>query len=95
METQQERPSQEQIKVKLTKLMSSHKNLRTDTVEGVTLSLPVVGERFIMWGEGLEDKEATREVVTTPVLTATPFNNGHLIFETANSVYRVDRIQGE
>ena len=71
------------FKVKLTKIKSNHKNLRTDTVEGFSNSLPTVGEPFNMWGEGLEF--GTRWITTTPVITINKCG-----FDTANSSYHID-----
>lgn len=69
----------------LKKVESNHNNLRTETVEG-TFKIPVVGEDFVLYGEGL--KFGTRIVRTTPVQEVT--QDGNVInFKTRNSTYRV------
>ncbi len=79
------------FKVKLTKIESSHKNLRTDIVEGLTESMPVVDQDFVMFAEALEPGGTIRYIRTSPVKEVTEDRNG-LSFKTNNSSYRLELI---
>ena len=73
--------------VKLIKVKSNHKNLRTDTVEGVIQSLPKVGEPIVLFGKGLEF--GTRVVHTTPIQSIEKIENVYTVI-TQNSTYRLE-----
>ncbi len=70
------------MKVRLTKVSSTHNRLRTDEVVGEAFCAPVVGERFEMYAEPLDSAMDIRLVSTSPVTT---FDGRRL--STANSVY--------
>ena len=74
------------MKVRLTRIESSHSNLRTDTVEGDLLYWPVVGESIIITAEPLVES-GMRLVRTSSVCKI----EGDL-FHTRNSVYRLERL---
>jgi len=74
------------MNVTLTKLESTHSNLRTETVVGEAALLPRVGHPFFMTSESLTDKEAVRYIRTTPVVLVNQ-NNGVIEFSTLNSNY--------
>jgi len=74
------------MNVTLTKLDSTHTNLRTETVVGEAALLPEVGHPFFMTSESLTDKEAVRYIRTTPVVLVNQ-NNGVIEFSTLNSNY--------
>lgn len=74
-------------RVILTKLNSSHNNLRTDVIEGYTVTLPAEGVEFIMWSEGLEF--GTRYVRTTAIQTVERIDRIYE-FNTLNSKYRLE-----
>jgi hypothetical protein len=77
--------------VKLTKIESNHKNLRTDTVEGVTEMLPTVGESFILIGKPLTEGAIFRTVFTTEIQFVERMGN-EIMFKTRNSTYKVEII---
>lgn len=74
------------MKVRLTKIESSHNNLRTDIVEGDLLYWPGVGESIIVTAKPLVEG-GMRLVRTSPVSKI----EGDL-FHTLNSVYRLERL---
>lgn len=80
----------EQYKVKLTKVKSTNTNLRTDTVEGVTNSLPEVGKVVRIFGEGLEF--GTRVVTTSTVQSVEKISNEY-VFNTLNSTYKLEILE--
>jgi hypothetical protein len=69
--------------VKLTKISSSHNNLRTNDVTGKCHVLPQVGTSFTMFAEGLEF--GTRIIATSEVKEVTPEG-----FKTENSEYKLE-----
>lgn len=75
------------MKARLTKIVSSHNNLRTDEVVGELAFWPSTGERICMLGESLTDPDAHRSVITSPICKI----EGDL-FHTLNSVYRLERL---
>jgi len=78
------------VKVLLTKLFSSHENLRTRSVMGFSHDLPVVGEPFVLFSNPLDPAASIRVVRTTPVEKTLDPPNGSSEFWTANSHYRID-----
>lgn len=82
-------------KVKLTKVASSHNNVRTDVVEGVTPTWPPeVGTGFVLFGEGLEVPGSVRMIGTTPIQEVKPLMSGpdcqEFVIKTENSTYRLE-----
>lgn len=73
--------------VVLTKLESNHSNLRTDVIEGYTVTLPSEGTEFIMWSEGLEF--GTRYVRTTAIKMVEKGDRVYR-FSTQNSKYLLE-----
>jgi hypothetical protein len=76
------------MKVKLEKLQSNHNNLRTDTVEGAAIGLPMVGESFRMVSDPIDPKKDGRFIITSPVQGFARIGNA-ITFVTANSTYRL------
>lgn len=74
------------MKVRLTKIVSSHDRLRFPSVEGDLVEWPVVGARIHIIGIS-PTPGADRHVITTPVKKIA----GEVI-HTANSVYRLEKI---
>ena len=77
------------LRVKLVRIKSNHKNLRTDEIEGKTTHIPQVGERFMIFAPPLESG-SFRTVVTTEVQECV--YDEHLrrfAFKTMNSEYEV------
>ncbi len=75
--------------VELTRLSSTHRNLRTDSVVGYCREMPKKGARFLLTGEGLSHPTLTRVVETTPVQAIVPRLDGVLDFFTENSRYHL------
>jgi len=76
------------VKVKLTRISSNHRNLRTDEVVGETEDLPEVGHLFIMTAPPLDPANAIRSIVTTPVRVCERIGD-EFDFHTRNSHYRL------
>lgn len=75
------------MRAKLTRIKSSHQNLRTDEVVGELLYLPEIGGPIRMAAEGLEF--GTRVIVTSPVIDIEQPDDSTYICETANSIYHI------
>jgi hypothetical protein len=74
----------------LTKIFSTHTNLRTPSVEGKFSRLPSAGQSFCMIAPSLAEEGLFREVTTSVVdQTWKVESNGKTIicFKTQNSVY--------
>lgn len=78
--------------VRLTKLSSSHKNLRTDVIEGTAPNLPEKGQSFVVFGESLTPENNVRVVQTTEVQSVETMGNEH-VFQTLNSTYKVEVLE--
>ncbi len=76
-------------KVKLTKVRSSHSNVRTNEIEGETLDLPEAGKSFVLIGESLAFKGGGRIIETTLIEKVEKMDNEYL-FHTANSTYKLE-----
>jgi hypothetical protein len=76
--------------IKLKKIESTHENLRTDEINGMSHDLPEVGQSFTLIADPLERANPHKRVVTTtPVVKVTKTGN-EMVFETANSVYSIE-----
>ena len=77
------------LRVKLTKIESTHTNLRTNEMEGRTGSIPEVGHDIRIFGEGIEF--GMRMIHTTEVKEST-FDKETKIFtfKTQNSTYSLE-----
>jgi len=80
----------------LEKIMSTHRNLRTNTMQGIFSEFPVLGKTFIIQGEGLNF--GNRMIYTTPVKEITQVgtdeeNREYVLFKTANSTYKITFLQ--
>lgn len=73
------------MRVRLTKVESTHNNLRTDVVEGECSHLPTIGLRFVMYSDPVEVFGNMRYVSTSPVQAIT--QDG---FRTLNSTYKLE-----
>lgn len=74
--------------VVLEKVRSTHNNLRTDKVEGVTLELPKKGEYFSVVGESLTPGATARVVTTTEIQNVEQMGDEYM-FTTMNSTYKL------
>lgn len=89
------------INCRLTRLASTHHNLRTDRIVGHCEHVPTLGERFIMTAKALDpamrDAGGTRYVRTTPVYEV-ECDASSLIsiyhFKTTYSVYELEVVNG-
>lgn len=80
------------IKIKLTKIVSNHQNLRTDEVIGVTPSLPEVAKGFVVFAESLSNSvpgNLDRTIVTSPIVSITKYDEDTFVVNTANSTYNI------
>lgn len=85
------------MKCKLTKIRSTHSNLRTDEILGETLCLPVAGMCFVLDSDALspipvdmpEGSYYLRRIMTTPVQSVERMENEYL-FVTENSTYKLE-----
>lgn len=79
----------------LEKINSSHNNLRTTTMRGMFQDFPNIGERFIIFGEGIQF--GNRMIHTTPIgeileLGTNEDSQDFCVFKTANSTYRITQL---
>jgi hypothetical protein len=74
------------MQVKLTKIESTHNNVRTTEVVGELAFWPEVGDRIALLGDPLSPLADARVVITSPVQRI----EGDL-FYTLNSIYRLAR----
>ena len=71
----------------LTKIKSTHNNLRTDTIEGIAPNLPQKETCFYLYGQGLEF--GTRLIATSLVKEIINRTDESIDFETQNSTYNL------
>ena len=76
--------------VKLTKISSSHSNLRTNEVLGNVFELPKIGEPFHIVSQSLTEKNLTRHVTTSRVTSIKQINDQKIEFSTQNSLYEIE-----
>jgi hypothetical protein len=85
------------MKGRLTKIESSHNNLRTSQVEGTYEALPKVGERFKLVSESLDseirNQGGSRLIDTSPVQQILSASNEVIEFKTTNSHYLFERLE--
>lgn len=77
------------FKVVLTKVESTHNNLRTNEVDGLTLALPEKGKQFQMTGESLTKGASIRCVTTTEIKELDIEGDSDYTFKTLNSTYKL------
>lgn len=76
------------IQVQLTRLSSSHQNLRTPEIIGEIARLPQVGEPLLLVGAPLDPEANVRLIETTPITEIRLHTEeGSLEFWTCNSHY--------
>jgi len=76
----------------LTRLQSSHSNLRTDVIEGETHQMPEVGKPFLLIGAPLDIKEVDyrRYVCTSPIVHIAWEDLSKCRLHTENSIYSLE-----
>ena len=72
----------------LEKVRSTHSNLRTNIVEGITTELPKKGDFFTVIGAPVVQNAIARAVTTTEVQNVEQMGNEY-IFHTLNSTYKL------
>lgn len=75
-------------KVLLTKVASTHNNLRTDETEGITTELPEKGKFFILAAKPLVQGAVLRMITTTEIQNVEVLGDEYM-FQTLNSTYKV------
>jgi hypothetical protein len=76
-------------RVRLTKLESTHNNLRTDVVEGILLSPLHLGYPIYVECEPLNKLDDYRRCVTTTPIVSIEGD----IYKTKNSTYRIEVLE--
>ena len=79
----------EAYKVVLKKIQSNHNNLRTNEVEGYTLTLPKTGISLVLTGESLTPGMTARLVHTTEIKEVEKTSDKEFVFKTQNSTYQL------
>lgn len=85
----------ETFKIRLTKLNSTHQNLRTDVVEGVIHKKPELFECLEIYAKPLDPTKFERYVKTSPIMDIERFDEvgiDSINFNTLNSRYRLEYI---
>lgn len=82
----------ETIKIRLTKMQSSHAALRTDVVEGVIHKKPEIFECLEIYAKPLDPTKFERYVKTSPIMEFETFDDtpNIIIFKTLNSKYMLE-----
>lgn len=79
------------MRAKLTRLSSTHNNLRSDVIEGEAELLPEIGASFILMAAPLDEViTGTRVVWTTDVKSISRIDQTTIEFSTQNSSYRLE-----
>ena len=78
----------------LKKIESNHTNLRTNEIEGRTLSLPEISKNFVLVGESLTPGLDAR-VVTTTEIKSIEQSGKKYTFKTLNSTYELEVLAEE
>ena len=80
--------------VTLTKIESTHKNLRTNVVNGMAPELPVTGQPFFMYSdEVLTEGTNVRHIYTSIVVSVDNEASDDIVFKTQNSLYALSNIK--
>lgn len=79
--------------VKITQLSSSHNNVRTRKIVGKTAKLPTEGKHFTMFAKPLDRTQDVRMLSTSRIKSVRE-ENGAYYFETQNSEYKLEVLQG-
>lgn len=79
--------------ITLNKIESTHKNLRTDVVNGVAPELPVVGQRFFMYSDEVLTEATNVRHIYTSVIASVDNQGDDIIFKTENSLYMLSNIK--
>lgn len=83
------------MKAKLTKVESTHNNLRTNEIVGRPLFIPEVGRSFIMWSEPLDKDMDIRQITTSVVKSVELIGDNLYEFKTMNSIYKLEILDND
>ena len=76
------------MKVRLTKIVSTHSRVRSEPLEGDCHKDATIGERFVVFGIEYEGKQ--RFIDTSPIVSRAPTENGAVHLTTHNSMYLLE-----
>ena len=74
----------------LTKITSNHNRLRTDVIDGCFSEQPKIGSGFLFFSKPLDKVADGRIIKTSTVINVYYGANKSIIFETRNSVYKLE-----
>lgn len=78
-------------RVKLRKIYSNHNSMRDDLVEGIAVSLPEIGEPFVLIAPARDNPDAAfRRVNTSRIQQMTVMDGVYRFITESGSVYEVD-----
>ena len=80
-------------KIKLTKIESSHNNVRTKETIGEAPILPEIGKSFILFGDSLEFEGGIRTIHTSTIEEIEKITEKELIIKTLNSTYKIEILE--
>lgn len=89
LEGMSESSSERYGRVRLTRLQSSHENMRTDHVDGVLIKGPRRGSVMVLLGAGLEEG-TTRVLRTSKILEFSWKDARTCVVKTVNSLYKLE-----
>ena len=75
--------------ITLKKIESTHSNLRTDEVVGMTSALPKVGESFFMYTDKPLDPQMSMRAIRTSIVQEVKIVEDEIVFKTVNSMYSI------
>jgi hypothetical protein len=79
------------MNVKLTRIVSNHENLRTNSIVGKCIKTPRIHHRFLMTSEPLNKDKDIRFVLTSVVQKVHVKGNKYT-FHTENSKYELEML---
>lgn len=82
-------------KVRLSKIESTHENLRTPNAVGTVWNLPEVGKNITLVGEPLNKEADARIISTTEIKEVEDISeyNARFRFKTLNSTYELEVLE--
>ena len=79
--------------ITMTKVESTHKNLRTDVVKGLAPELPQIGKHFFMYSNEVLTPDTSIRYVYTSLIQDVKEKDNEIVFRTENSVYVLSNIE--
>jgi len=74
------------LPVKLTQLASTHNNVRTKEIIGECITIPVIGQQFVMFSTPLDNTKNVR-LLRTSTIKSVKKEGSKYFFDTENSSY--------